>query len=145
MEDSPQNAKTNTCSNQNKSNENNKVKQNSLTKDKMNYERFNLENDGSTEYQDKNWSWKEQGNDQYKVCNAPDSSLPELSPYNTTPLNQKNIGCITEILLSDSNSKLNKEIDTFVEKEIDKDVDASHGKKQGDYIEFEDGTAYLVG
>ncbi|CAG8814053.1 10836_t:CDS:1, partial [Racocetra fulgida] len=84
-----------------------------------------------------------QGNEQYKVCNAPDSSLPELPPEDTTPLNQKNIGRVTEILLSDPNSELNKEIDTFVEKEIDKDVDMSHGKKQGDYLEFEDETAFL--
>ncbi|CAG8709208.1 16418_t:CDS:2 [Dentiscutata erythropus] len=111
----------------------------------MNYERYNLENDRPTEDLDNNWSWKEKGNEQYKICNAPDSSLPELSPDNITPLNQKNLGSITENLLSDQNSELNKAIDTFVEKEVDKDVNTFHGKKQGDYVELEDGTTFLVG
>ncbi|RIB15994.1 hypothetical protein C2G38_1544172 [Gigaspora rosea] len=150
MEDSSlQNSGKKLCSDRNESilEENNKIKQKFLTKniEKMNYERFNLEIDRPTENLDSNWSWKEKGNEQYKVCSAPDSSLLEHSPVTITPLTQKKIGSITENLLLDQNYKLNKAIDTFVEKEIDKDVNEFHGKKQGDYVESEDGTAFLVG
>ncbi|RHZ45405.1 hypothetical protein Glove_680g82 [Diversispora epigaea] len=56
-----------------------------------------IENDHPTMEDDKlelnlNWSWKELGNEQYQECIAPDSSLPELSPEDTTPLNQQQIG-----------------------------------------------------
>ncbi|CAI2168004.1 13292_t:CDS:2 [Funneliformis geosporum] len=97
---------------------------NTVEKDPHNQWETNIELE-SPSRNSNNWSWHEVGNEQYQICEAPDSSLPILPPEDTTPL----------------------EIRYPLEKEADvADTNVIAGKiGQGAYIELEDGTAVLVG
>ncbi|CAG8436471.1 3841_t:CDS:2 [Diversispora eburnea] len=81
-----------------------------------------IENDRPTMEDDKlktnlNWSWKELGNKQYQECIAPNSSLPELPPEDTTPLNQQQIdersGCVEGASDNNNNDYMESEEGIF--------------------------------